>query len=151
MIGTRYEREQAALAEQRERYLAAGPKAVTAPVGPGRRPEERERLEAARQAAQAAREAARVAAAERAEKERRQALEQAERLKALKGRVDAELGAARAELRRAADAANYEAAVEAAARLVALELVSAEVLRAGHRFGASHRAPAWFAVGAQRV
>ena len=138
MIGTRHEREQAALAEQRERYLAAGPKAVTAPVGPGRRPEE-------------ARQAAKAAAAERAEEERRSALEQAERLKALSARINTEVGQARFDLERAADALDHDALTEAAARLIALETAAEAVRGAGRRFGASHRSAMWYGVGAQRV
>ena len=151
MLTSRFERELDEQERLREAYLRSGPQAVTAPPGPGRRPEELERLEAARQAAQAARDAARTAAAERAEEERRSALEQAEALRMLKARVDTELGLTRAELRRATDAADFEAALAAAARLVALAAVAEEVPRAGKRYASSHRGTAWYAVSAGRV
>ncbi len=136
------------MAELRERYLANGPRPLTLAPGPGRRADELERLEEARRAAEIAREAAKVAATAKAEQERKAALATAESLKALKGRVDAELGAARGELRRAADHGDYESALAAASRVVALELVSAEVVQAGRRFGANHRSALWYGVSA---
>ncbi len=151
MLTSRFEREQLEQEQLREAYFANTPKPIMPPPGPGRRPDELERLEEARKAAEEARQAARAAAAERAEEERRSALEQAEALRMLKARVETELGLARAELRRATDAADFEAALAAAARLVALAAVADEVVQAGKRFGASHRSPAWFAVGAARV
>lgn len=69
----------------------------------------------------------------------------------MKARVDTEVGRAKGDLRAAADAGDFESALAAASRLVPLEAVAEEVLRAGRRFGASHRSPAWYGVDAARV
>ena len=119
--------------------------------GPGQRPDEIARAEQARKDAEDRAADAKRVAAEQAAQTRQLALNQAQRLQAFRSRLDTDLGRTRFNLRQAVEACDYDAALDAAGRLRALESVGEEVRQAGQRFGALNRGPMFWAVGAGQV
>lgn len=148
---TRLERQTREAQEHSAEHFAARARPVTLPPGPGKSDAEIARLEEQRQAAQNAAAATKAAQVEQAAEARKLALDQAQALRTFKVKVDNDLGRAKFDLRQAVERCDFEAAIEVAGRVAALEVVGESLKQVGKAFSAAHRGPMYFLVGAERI
>jgi len=137
-----------------EEYLAGGRSLIEKlrrQPGPGQRPDEIARLAQAHKVAQERAVEEKRVRTDRAAQTRQVALDQATRLRDFRTRMDTDLGQTKFNLRQAVERSDYDAALDAAGRLQALQVISEEVRQAGQRFGALNRGSMFWAVGAGRV